>query len=136
MLLWVQFRKYGRGYFILACSSSLRRGSCTSVLFIESILFKWLSSVCYNSKLVGDQIVGFTILKAHSYIVTLYIKEQKAEKWKQAAKHGIATTVNWCGYQILYVCHLDVRSSQLTSSIYFHQTSQVQVHLKHKHTHT
>ena len=34
MLLWAQFRKYERGSFVLACSSSLRRGFCTSVLFI------------------------------------------------------------------------------------------------------
>ena len=62
--------------------------------------------------------------------------ELKVEIWKQAAEHDIATTVNWCGYQILYVCHLDVQPSQLTPLIYFHQTSQVHVHLEHKHTHS
>ena len=47
-LLWAQFHKYGRGSFILACSSSLRRGFCTSVLlilFAITLIFRQLQEV-------------------------------------------------------------------------------------------
>ena len=73
---------------------------------------------------MNDQICAFhNTRKAQSYIVTLYTKfgsEQKAEIWKQAAKHGIAELV-WlsdivgvairycgCGYQILWVWLSDI----------------------------